>query len=149
MNGKRRGRSRQLLLGLFNSHLSGGCCAAPTGRAVYTILNPTAAPRCQVLCNTVPQLLEFYITHNWNRHMKILISETTVVHSCECSGGSPKKGSAWLWCKTRLKTSSSSEIHAKDSVLKKDKTSSSHHLQRTFNWYIKNIFWPWVWIWMI
>lgn len=49
-----------LLLELFNSHLSGGCSAAPTGHAVYTILNPTAARRCsQVLCNTAPQLLEF------------------------------------------------------------------------------------------
>lgn len=49
-----------LLLELFNSHLSGGCSAAPTGHAVYTILNPTAARRCsQVLCNTAPQLLDF------------------------------------------------------------------------------------------
>lgn len=71
-----------LLLELFNSHVSGGCSAAPTGHAVYTILNPTAARHCsQVLCNTAPQLLEFS-THHWNMHIKILISEATEAFSC-------------------------------------------------------------------
>ena len=69
---KAKGRSPQLLLELFNSHLSGGSSAVPTGHAVYSVLNSTVARHCQVLCNTVPQLLEIS-SHTVEKHMKVLI----------------------------------------------------------------------------
>lgn len=114
----------------------------PLGNTVYTILNPTAAQRCQVLCNTVLQLSE---SHTIETRMKILISETTQVYSWEFSGG---------WC--LLKRWRIGLIRMQEKALNRQKyrafsktshekarTSSSHHpLEPALFWMIKYTFWP-------